>query len=59
VEPRKSLKAGLRSYEKRIDLIEKGDVEQDVAHWRLHLNKANATWSGEGEAMCVMDSLGG
>jgi DNA-binding FadR family transcriptional regulator len=58
-ERRKSLKAGLRSYEKLIDLIEKGEVEQAVAHWRLHLNNANATWSGEDEAMRVVDSLGG
>ncbi len=57
-ERRKSLKAGLRSYEKLIDLIERSEVELAVAHWRLHLNNANATWSGGDEAMRVVDALG-
>lgn len=55
---RKSHRAGLRSYEKVVDLIEAGQVEEAVAHWRLHLNNANATWTSEGEGDRVVDSLG-
>jgi DNA-binding FadR family transcriptional regulator len=54
---RKSTRAGVRSYEKVVDLIEAGDVEAAVAHWRLHLNNANATWTGEGEGGRVVESL--
>jgi DNA-binding FadR family transcriptional regulator len=54
----KGLRAGLRSYEKLITLIEAGDVEEAVAHWRLHLRNANATWAGAGEGERVVDSLG-
>jgi DNA-binding FadR family transcriptional regulator len=55
----KSQRVGLRSYQKVVDLISAGDVEGAVAHWRLHLTNANATWSGEGEGNRVVDSLGG
>jgi DNA-binding FadR family transcriptional regulator len=54
---RKSSRAGVRSYEKVVDLIEAGEVEAAVAHWRLHLNNANATWTGEGEGARVVESL--
>jgi DNA-binding FadR family transcriptional regulator len=54
----KSLRAGLKSYEKLITLIEAGEVEEAVAHWRLHLRNANATWAGAGESERVVDSLG-
>lgn len=54
----KSHRAGLRSYQKVVDLIEAGDVEGAVAHWRLHLTNANATWTSEGEGSRVVDSLG-
>ena len=57
-ERRKSIRAGLRSYEKLIGLIEAGAVEEAVAHWRLHLTNANATWAGRGEGGRVVDSLG-
>ena len=55
---RKSLRAGLRSYEKVVALIDAGKVEEAVAHWRLHLNNANATWAGCGEGERIVDSLG-
>jgi DNA-binding FadR family transcriptional regulator len=55
---RKSHRAGLKSYQKVLDLIEAGAVEDAVAHWRLHLNNANATWTSEGEGARVVDSLG-
>jgi DNA-binding FadR family transcriptional regulator len=54
----KSHRAGLRSYQKVVDLIAAGDVEAAVSHWRLHLTNANATWTGEGEGERVVDSLG-
>lgn len=54
---RKSSRAGVRSYEKVVVLIEAGDVEAAVAHWRLHLTNANATWTGEGEGERVVESL--
>jgi DNA-binding FadR family transcriptional regulator len=54
----KSLRVGLRSYEKLIALIETGEVESAVAHWRLHLQNANATWTAEGEGGRIVDSLG-
>ena len=57
-ERRKSLRAGLRSYEKVVALIDAGKVEAAVAHWRLHLANANATWAGRGEGERIVDSLG-
>lgn len=54
----KSHRAGLRSYQKVVELIAAGEVEAAVAHWRLHLTNANATWTSEGEGERVVDSLG-
>lgn len=54
---RKSLAAGLRSYEKLVNLIMAGNVDDAVAHWRLHLNNANNSWTREGEGAKVVDSL--
>jgi DNA-binding FadR family transcriptional regulator len=51
-------RAGLRSYIKLVDLIEAGEVEPAVAHWRLHLRNANATWTGEGEGSRIVESIG-
>lgn len=56
--PLKSYFAGVKSYEKLIRLIEAGAVEEAVAHWRLHLNNANATWAGRNEGNRLVDSLG-
>lgn len=53
----KSSRAGLKSYQKVIGLIEAGEVEAAVAHWRLHLNNANATWAKDGEGQRVVESL--
>ena len=57
-QARKSARFGLRSYEKLLKLIEASEVEEAVAHWRLHLNNANATWTGGGEGERIVDSLG-
>jgi DNA-binding FadR family transcriptional regulator len=54
----KTLRVGLKSFEKLIVLIEAGEVEEAVAHWRLHLNNAVKTWAGAGEGNRVVDSLG-
>lgn len=55
---RKSARAGFKSYEKLVRLIEAGVVEDAVSHWRLHLTNANATWAGGEEGQRVVDSLG-
>lgn len=56
-ERRKSSRAGLRSYQKLVDLIDAGTVEEAVEHWRLHLRNANATWAGGAEGQRIVDSL--
>lgn len=53
----KSTRAGYRSFEKLLDLIEAGDVEAATAHWRLHLRNASDTWTKYGEGERVVDSL--
>lgn len=55
----KSLRAGHKSFEKLVTMIEDGDVEGAVAHWRLHLRNANETWGARGEAERIVDSLHG
>jgi DNA-binding FadR family transcriptional regulator len=55
---RKHLQTGLKSYDKLVDLIEAAKVEEAVAHWRLHLTNANATWASEAEGARIVDSLG-
>ena len=55
---RKRLQAGLKSYEKLVDLIENEQVEDAVKHWRLHLTNANMTWARDDEGARVVDSLG-
>lgn len=54
----KNLQAGLKSYEKLVDLIEGEKVEEAVAHWRLHLTNANDRWAGNDEGARVVNSLG-
>ncbi|KQZ62323.1 hypothetical protein ASD67_12285 [Sphingopyxis sp. Root1497] len=55
----KSLRAGFKSFEKLVTMIEAGDVEGAVAHWRLHLRNANDTWAARGEGERTVDSLHG
>lgn len=55
----KSLRAGFKSFEKLVTLIEAGDVEGAVSHWRLHLRNANETWAARGEGERIVDSLHG
>ena len=56
-ERQKSIRAGFKSYAKLIHLIENGDVEEAVEHWRLHLRNANETWAARGEGERIVDSL--
>ena len=53
----KSLRAGFKSFEKLVTMIEEGDVEGAVSHWRLHLRNANETWAARGEGERTVDSL--
>lgn len=53
----KAARVGYRSYEKLVELIEAGDVEGAVSHWRLHLRNANETWTRGDEGSRVVDSL--
>lgn len=53
----KSTRAGLKSFEKLVVLIEEGAVEDAVAHWRLHLRNSHAMWAGPGEGDRIVDSL--
>lgn len=54
----KRFAAALKSYEKVIDLIEAGQTEAAVRHWRLHLGNAALTWTSGDEGMRIVDSLG-
>ncbi len=56
-EQRKSLLVGVRSYEKLIDLIEAGNVDGAIKHWRLHLQNANHAWTAGDEGGRIVDSL--
>jgi len=58
-QQRKSFGAGTRSFTKLIDLIEAGNVQGAIDHWRLHLQNASSRWTSEGEADRIVDSLGG
>src|SRR3546814_16270027 len=53
----KSLRGVFKSFEKLVTMIEDGDVEGAVAHWRLHLRNANETWATRGEGERTVDSL--
>lgn len=55
---RRLAQAGIRSFRKLVELIEAGAVEEAVAHWRLHLINANATWAAADEGQRIVDSLG-
>ncbi|MGE0741713.1 MAG: FadR/GntR family transcriptional regulator [Hyphomonadaceae bacterium] len=50
--------AALKSYHKVLSLIELGEEEAAVAHWRLHLKNAHTAWTSDGEGEQVVDSLG-
>lgn len=55
---RKAMRVGFTSFQKLVGLIEQGSVEEAVAHWRLHLQRAQETWTSSGEGERVVNSLG-
>lgn len=57
-ERHKGARLGYKSYLKLVELIEAGEVEAAVAHWRLHLRNANDTWTKGDEGQRIVDSLG-
>lgn len=56
-EQAKRLRVAVKSYTKLIDLIEAGTAKEAVQHWRLHLDKAHATWAINGEGGRTVNSL--
>lgn len=52
----KRFDVALRSYDKLIRLIEAGDEEQAVDHWRRHLLAANSDWERGSDR--IVDGLG-
>lgn len=54
----KGMRAATRSYQKLLTLIEAGEVEEAVAHWRLHMRNAIDAWTRGDEGGRVVDSLG-
>lgn len=54
----KGYNAGVKSYEKLVNLIIAKDADAAVAHWQLHLRNANDAWVSPGEAGRIVDALG-
>ncbi|NKI16600.1 FadR family transcriptional regulator [Spongiibacter sp. KMU-166] len=53
----KTLAAGLRSQSKLIDLIEAGEIDKAVAHWRNHNEAAYKMWITNYEDTTVLEVL--
>ncbi|QQD17313.1 FadR family transcriptional regulator [Spongiibacter nanhainus] len=53
----KTLTAGLRSQGKLIDLIEAGEIDKAVAHWRSHNEAAYKMWISNFEDTTVLEVL--
>ena len=51
------VRAGIRSFERLLELIESGDGPKAEAHWRLHLINANAAWVPEGHEAKIIDAF--
>lgn len=56
-EHRKVTRAGLRSFDKVIGLIEAGETAKAEAHWRKHLENANAVWLRGFDQAAIIDIL--
>lgn len=54
---KKRLNSALRSYRKLIKLIGEHEEEAAVAHWRLHLKNAHASWARPGEGERIVDAI--
>ena len=58
-ERKKRLLSAIRSYRKLIRLIGDKEEEAAVAHWRLHLKNAHASWARPGEGERIVDAISG
>ena len=58
-ERKKRLTAAIRSYRKLIQLLGDKEEEAAVAHWRLHLKNAHASWARPGEGERIVDAISG
>lgn len=54
---KKRQSAGIKSFSQLIKLIEAKEDEAAVAHWRLHLKNAHASWARPGEGERIVDSM--
>ncbi|WP_158085714.1 FadR/GntR family transcriptional regulator [Henriciella aquimarina] len=54
---KKRLDGALKSYRKLIRLIGDKEEEAAVAHWRLHLKNAHASWARAGEGERIVDAI--
>lgn len=54
---KKRQSAGIKSFAQLIKLIDAKEEEAAVAHWRLHLKNAHASWARPGEGERVVDSM--
>ncbi|RIJ17262.1 FadR/GntR family transcriptional regulator [Henriciella mobilis] len=54
---KKRLNSAIKSYRKLIKLIADKEEEAAVAHWRLHLKNAHASWARAGEGERVVDAI--
>ncbi|WP_290501356.1 FadR/GntR family transcriptional regulator [Hyphomonas sp. UBA5107] len=54
---KKRLNSAIKSYRKLIKLISDKEEEAAVAHWRLHLKNAHASWARAGEGERVVDAI--
>jgi DNA-binding FadR family transcriptional regulator len=54
---RSRTQAGLRSFRKLFDLIQAGDANGAEAHWRTHMQNANATWLVGYDQTALVDVL--
>lgn len=52
-----SFRAGFKAYDMLIAMIERGEVEEAVAHWRVHLRSLNENWVQHGEGDRIVNSL--
>jgi DNA-binding FadR family transcriptional regulator len=53
----KIIRLGLRSFDKLIELIEAKDPAKAEAHWRAHIENANATWLEGVDRTAILDIL--
>lgn len=50
----RNFRAGMRSQEKLVDLIEAGEAAEAEAHWRRHMDNAAKVWLGGGAGEAIV-----